>query len=226
MRTISLLGLATVSALAFAPAAFAQDTASDTASGKHWAVVGGGVMLQPKDDAAPGIRKVDGGLAPTISGSYFFNDNLAVELWGAADKLNHRVSGPAGKIGTVDQQPVALSAQYHFGAADDVFRPFVGVGYYESNFTHEKIDGLAGTGNKVALDDGRGVVGDGGTVERLANALLKGGRQHGNTRQSAWQNSPGREGKARALRRASLSARRWTDLQRAIAPPPRASAAR
>ena len=84
MRTISLLGLATVSALAFAPAAFAQDTASDTASGKHWAVVGGGVMLQPKDDAAPGIRKVDGALAPTISGSYFFNDNLAVELWGAA----------------------------------------------------------------------------------------------------------------------------------------------
>lgn len=159
MRTISLLGLATVSALAFAPAAFAQDTASDTASGKHWAVVGGGVMLQPKDDAAPGIRKVDGALAPTISGSYFFNDKLAVELWGAADKLNHRVSGPAGKIGTVDQLPVALSAQYHFGAADNVFRPFVGVGYYESNFTHEKIDGLAGTGNKVALDDGRGAIG-------------------------------------------------------------------
>ena len=78
----------------------------------------------------------------------------------------------------------------------------------------------------LALDDGRGVVGDGGTVERLANALLKGGRQHGNTRQSAWQNSPGREGKARALRRASLSARRWTDLQRAIALPPRASAGR
>jgi outer membrane protein len=139
-------GLATLSALAFAPAAFAQDSASDTASGKHWAVVGGGVMLQPRT-MPPGIRKVDGGLAPTISGSYFFNDNLAVELWGAADKLNHRVSGPAGKIGTVDQ-PLALSAQYHFGPADAVFRPFVGAGYYESNFTHEKIDGLSGTGSR------------------------------------------------------------------------------
>ncbi len=159
MRTISLLGLATVSALALAPSAFAQDAASGTASGKHWAVVGGGAMLQPKDDGAPGIGKVDGGLAPTVSGSYFFNDNLAVELWGAADTFNHRVGGPAGKIGTVEQQPVALSAQYHFGPADAVFRPFAGVGYYVSNFTREKIDGLSGDGSKVALDDGRGAIG-------------------------------------------------------------------
>ncbi len=39
-----------------------------------------------------------------------------------------------GKVGTVEQQPIAISGQYHFGEADNVFRPFVGVGYYESNF--------------------------------------------------------------------------------------------
>lgn len=159
MRNISILGLAAVSAIAFAPSAFAQDSTTDTASGKHWAVTGGVTLLQPKDDAAAGIRKIDGGPAPTISASYYINDNFAVELWGAADKFNHRVRGDAGKIGTVEQQPVALSAQYHFGQADNVFRPFVGVGYYESNFSNEKIDGASASGQHVSLDTAKGAIG-------------------------------------------------------------------
>lgn len=170
MRSISILSLATVSALAFAPAAFAQDAAPqqdiygnpvshESASGKHWAVVGSATVLQPKDDAAPGVKKLDGDVAPTVSASYFFNDNWAVELWGAADKFNHRVSNDAGKIGTVDQQPVALSAQYHFGQADNTFRPFVGVGYYESNFSNEKVDALAAAGDHVGVDKAKGAIG-------------------------------------------------------------------
>lgn len=159
MRNISILGLAAVSAIAFAPSAFAQDSTTDAASGKHWAVTGGVTLLQPKDDAAAGIRKIDGGPAPTISASYYINDNFAVELWGAADKFNHRVRGDAGKIGTVEQQPVALSAQYHFGQADNVFRPFVGVGYYESNFSNEKIDGASASGQHVSLDTAKGAIG-------------------------------------------------------------------
>ncbi|MEE7547352.1 outer membrane beta-barrel protein [Xanthomonas sp. Kuri4-1] len=171
MRSISILSLAALSALAVAPAAFAQDTttgqqdiygnpvSNETASGKHWAVVGSATMIQPKDDAAPGIRKVDGDVAPTISASYYITDNWAVELWGAADKFDHRVKGNAGKIGTVEQQPLALSAQYHFGQADNVFRPFVGVGYYQSNFSNEKIDAVSATGEHVGLDDAKGVIG-------------------------------------------------------------------
>jgi len=173
MRNISILSLATITAIAFAPSAFAQDatyssdptattTASttETASGKHWAIVGGAALMQPKDDAGPGVRKIDGGGAPTLSASYYINDNFAVELWGAADKFNNRVRGPGnGKIGTVEQQPIALSAQYHFGLADNVFRPFVGVGYYESNFSNEKIDGLAATGDHVSLDNAKGAIG-------------------------------------------------------------------
>jgi len=159
MRTASILSLAIVSAIAFAPSAFAQDASTDTASGKHWAVTGGVTLLQPKDDAGAGIRKIDGGPAPTVSASYYINDNFAVELWGAADKFNHRVRSDAGKVGTVEQQPIALSAQYHFGQADNVFRPFVGVGYYESNFSNEKVDGLAGTGEHVSLDTAKGAIG-------------------------------------------------------------------
>jgi outer membrane protein len=170
MRSISILGLATLSALAFAPAAFAQDApaqqdiyghpvSNETASGKHWAIVGSATILQPKDSALTGVKKVDGDVAPTISASYFFNDNWAVELWGAADKFNHSVKGDAGKIGTVEQQPVALSAQYHFGQADNTFRPFLGVGYYESNFSNEKIDALSDSGDHVGVDKAKGAIG-------------------------------------------------------------------
>ncbi|CBA17395.1 OmpW/AlkL family protein [Xanthomonas albilineans] len=157
MRSIQILSLAVLSALAFAPAAFAQD--DDTASGKHFSVVGSATLLDPHSKPANGLH-VDGGPAPTISASWLINDNWAVELWGAPDKFSHRVRTDAvGKVGNVKQQPVALSGQYHFGAADNVFRPFVGVGYYQSNFSHEKIDALSATGNHVSLDTAKGAIG-------------------------------------------------------------------
>lgn len=163
MRSMKILSLATVGALALSPAAFAQDGVTDTASGKHFSVVGGVTLLQPKSNPADGLDKVDGGPAPTISASYFFNDNVAIELWGAADKFNHRVrANGVGKVGTVEQQPLALSGQYHFGAADNTFRPFVGAGYYQSNFSNEKIDGLDASGDHVALDTAKGAIGTAG----------------------------------------------------------------
>ena len=160
MRSIKILSLATLGALALSSTAFAQDGNGDTASGKHFAVVGGVTLLQPKNDPAAGLKKFDGGPAPTLSASYYINDNFAVELWGAADKFNHRVRTDGGaKAGTVEQQPIALSAQYHFGQADNVFRPFVGLGYYESNFSNEKIDGLSDTGNHVGIETAKGAIG-------------------------------------------------------------------
>lgn len=160
MRSIKILGLATLSALAMSSTAFAQDATADSASGKRFAVVGGVSLLQPKSDPVEGIDKFDGGPAPTLSASYYINDNFAVELWGAVDKFDHRVRTAGGaKAGTVEQQPVALSAQYHFGAADNVFRPFVGLGYYESNFSNEKIDGLSDSGNHVGIETAKGAMG-------------------------------------------------------------------
>ena len=164
------LSIALVSALAFAPAAFAQDPAAlestsdnssdssttDTASGKRIAIVGGGAILDVDSDPLPGARiDIDGAVAPTLSASYYVNDNIAIELWGAADKFNHRVRGDGGKIGTVEQQPIALSGQYHFRDADSVMRPFVGLGYYESNFSNEDIS--AG-GPHVGLETAKGAI--------------------------------------------------------------------
>ncbi len=172
MSSLRPLSIALFSALAIAPAAFAQDAmtttatdtstdtsmsaSSDTASGKRIAIVGGGAILHPDSDPLPGARlDIDGATAPTLSASWYINDNIAIELWGAADKFNHRVRGDAGKIGTVEQQPVAISGQYHFGAADNVFRPFLGLGYYESNFSNEDIS--AG-GPHVGLETAKGAI--------------------------------------------------------------------
>jgi outer membrane protein len=160
------LSIALLSAIAIAPTAFAQDTATTdtgavtttdsngTVSGKRIAIVGGGAILKPDSDPATGLD-IDGGTAPTLSASWYFNDNMALELWGAADKFNHRVRGPQGKIGTVEQQPIALSGQYHFRDADAVMRPFVGLGYYESNFSNEDI---SGDGLHVGLDTAKGAI--------------------------------------------------------------------
>jgi outer membrane protein len=162
MSSLRPLSIALLSALAFAPSAFAQDTDSttadasstQTASGKRIAIVGGGAILQPDSNPTPGLD-IDGGSAPTLSASWYVNDNIAVELWGAADKFNHRVRGPEGKIGTVEQQPLALSGQYHFRDADAVMRPFVGLGYYQSNFSNEDI---SGDGLHVGLDSTKGAI--------------------------------------------------------------------
>ena len=156
MRSIRILSLALLPTLAIAPAAFAQDSAEGgTAAGKRFAVVGGITHMEPSDpnDAL----KVDGGPAPTISASWYATDNMAVELWGAADKFDHRVSADGvGKLGTVQQQPIALSGQWHFGQADNVFRPFVGLGYYESNFSGEDI---GGAGPHVGVETAKGAIG-------------------------------------------------------------------
>ncbi len=156
MRSIRILTLALVPALAVAAPAFAQDgTGTSTAADKRFAVVGGIAHIEPSDPGN-GLR-VDGGPAPTLSASWYATDNFAVELWGAADKFNHRVrSDDFGKIGTVEQQPIALSGQWHFGQAGQTFRPFVGLGYYESNFSNED---LAGAGGAVGLETAKGAIG-------------------------------------------------------------------
>jgi len=155
LRTFGL-SAAIAASLLIAPSAFAQD--GDTASGKRFSVVGSATILQPDSDPLPGARiDADGDVAPTLSATYHVTDNIGVELWGAADKFNHRVRGDAGKIGTVDSQPIALSGQYHFGAADNTFRPFVGLGYHQTNISDEDI--ATADGAHVGLTSPKGAIG-------------------------------------------------------------------
>lgn len=150
------LTLAMLGALAFAPAAFAQDAGTDSASGKRFAIVGGYALTQPtKNPQIGGVRTdLDGDGAPTLSASYFFNDNWAVEAWGSADKFGHRVNAGGGKIGSVDSQPIALSGQYHFRGADSIVRPFVGLGYYEANYSGETLM----SGQRLGVENAKGAM--------------------------------------------------------------------
>ena len=152
MKRIPLM-LALLGAIAAAPAAMAQDS-----SDNRFAIVGGYALSEPTGDATIGAADadLDGEGAATLSASWYATDNIAVEAWGAADKFGHRVNGPNGKIGSVDAQPYALSGQYHFGQPDMTFRPFVGLGVYESNISDEDI---AQGGDHVGLDTPRGAIG-------------------------------------------------------------------
>lgn len=156
MIRIRHLTLALLGTMAFAPAAFAQDAYTDSASGKRFAVVGGYSLSEPtKNPQIGGVRtNVDGGGAPTLSASWYINDNIAIEAWGAADKLGQRVNTGGGKIGSVDSQPVALSGQYHFRGADTIVRPFVGLGYYEANYSNESLS----SGNRLGIENAKGAM--------------------------------------------------------------------
>lgn len=163
------LTLALLGALTIAPAAaFAQDAGTstapgttDTTSGKRFAVVGGYALSEPTQNPniAGARSQVDGDGAATLSASYYINDNIAVEAWGAADKFGHRVNTASGKVASVDAQPYAVSGQYHFGSADRILRPFVGLGYYESNYSGETAEPSGAlAGQRVGVETAKGAM--------------------------------------------------------------------
>ena len=150
--------LARAAALARLPSAspaFAPSS-PDTASGRRFSVVGSATLLQPTKHSSNDGLEVDGGPAPTASFSYNFTDNISAELWGALDSFEHRVTTDAGKLGTVEQLPIALSGQYHFGDADNTFRPFLGLGYHYSNFNNEDLNP---GGEHISLSTAKGAIG-------------------------------------------------------------------
>ena len=159
-------GLAIAAALALAPAAFAQDDTSTTdASGKRFAVVAGYAHLVPKSNPGTVLgadADIDGSGAPTLSGSWYVNDNFAVELWGAAGKFDHRVKLDGAKAGTISQQPVAVSGQYHFGTSSQAIRPYVGLGYYQSNVNDEEFDPTLTAGRHVGIGTPNGAIASAG----------------------------------------------------------------
>lgn len=171
MSTFRTLSLATAAALAFAPTAFAQDdttnatASSTTTSGNRFAVVGGYAHMVPESDPGTVLgakADMDGGGAPTLSGSWHVNDNIAIELWGTPAKFRNDVNLSNGTRGSIDQQPVALSGQYHFGTSGQAIRPYVGLGYYESNINDEQFDPAFTGGRHVGVGTPKGAIASAG----------------------------------------------------------------
>jgi outer membrane protein len=172
--TLALLGtLAIAPAAAFAQDAYATQTTSSTdGATKRFAVVGGYALSEPTSNPSiAGARtQVDGDGAATLSASYYVTDNIAVEAWGAADKFGHRVrNANGGKLGSVNAQPYAVSGQYHFGASEQTLRPFVGLGYYETNYDGESAEPTgAQAGQRIGVDTTKGAMATAGVDVKLS----------------------------------------------------------
>ena len=141
----SLIVPAVALALAGGLAAFPAAAQDSGASGKRFAIVGGIAHSEPTGDATIDTMDADfdGSGATTLGLSYYLNDHVAIEGWGAASKFDHRIrSSEAGKIGTAASQPWAVSGQYHFRDGNETIRPFVGLGYFQNNISDEDQDDI------------------------------------------------------------------------------------
>ena len=144
MNTLRI-ALAAVLALAATPA-LAQSAGS-------WTVGVGAHNVAPKSDngtltATPlGNLEIDVGssVRPTITGEYFFMDNLGVEVL-AALPFEHDINVVGvGTVGSTKHLPPTVSLQYHFGQGK--VKPFVGVGLNYTTFFSTKSEGVIAGSN-------------------------------------------------------------------------------
>ena len=131
-----------------------------------WSVAAGAHMVDPKSDNGTLLNDtlsvdVDDDIRPTISGEYFFADNVGVELL-AAIPFHHDfelkdATGNTVLTGKTQHLPPTLSLQYHFD--NDMMpmnlKPFVGVGVNYTTFFKERIS----NGADLEFDDSVGVAG-------------------------------------------------------------------
>jgi len=156
-----LLASAMLSAVAFAGPASAQSVfdLNQPPVGKQ----AGTVMIRIRAigviplDASSSVSVIGGHVsttaqaAPEIDGSYFFTDNIAVELIAATTR--HSLSATGTAVGKVDVGstwvlPPTLTLQYHFMPAQRI-SPYVGAGVNASFFYGTKAAGPTVTGLSV-----------------------------------------------------------------------------
>ena len=139
-------------ALAIVPAAFAQDGGAD----KRVSIVGGYSMVEPtRNPEIAGARTgFDGEGTATLGVTYHITDNWGIEAW-AADSYGQRVNAGGAKLGSVDAQPYSISGQYRFGTPESTVRPFVGLGYHETNYDSET---PTAAGQRVGIETAKGAV--------------------------------------------------------------------
>ncbi len=134
----------------------AMGTTSASAAEGDWLFRVGAHQVDPKSNNHPAVS-VDSGTSLTLSGTYFYTDNFAVEVLGAAP-FNHdiRLVDGGARVAKTRHLPPTISAQWHFAPDAKSFRPYVGAGLNYTLFFDEKTSGaLAGT--KLELDPSFGL---------------------------------------------------------------------
>lgn len=136
-----------------------------------WTVGAGAHYVDPKSDngtvtvptkptATTLAVDVDSDIRPTLTGEYFFADNLGVELL-AAIPFHHDITltdATGAEIkGRTQHLPPTVSLQYHFDGYNMPMnvKPFVGVGLNYTTFFKERIY----TGDDLNIKDSYGVAG-------------------------------------------------------------------
>lgn len=90
---------------------------------------------------------------PSLTLTYFFNRNLAVELFCCFAKHEVEAKGiPLGDLGDTWIFPPALTLQYHFDSMGGI-KPYVGAGVQYINFFNEGSNAALG---KMSIDDAIG----------------------------------------------------------------------
>jgi outer membrane protein len=89
-------------------------------------------------NSLPVVVKADSRLIPEVDFSYYLTDNVSTELvLTYPQKVDISVNGNAA--GSVKALPPTLLAQYHFGAADAAFSPYVGAGLNLTLFSSRSV---------------------------------------------------------------------------------------
>jgi outer membrane protein len=106
-----------------------------------------GVATVAPNESSPVVAAVDEFTVDTntqlgLNFGYMLTDNIGVELL-AASPFSHDISlGSLGAIAETQHLPPTLVAQYYFGQANSVIRPYIGVGvnytnFYDNEFTND-----------------------------------------------------------------------------------------
>lgn len=108
--------------------------------------------------AAGASASTDDIAIPTLTLTYFFNNNIAVELFccfGQTSIAGEGILSGAGEIAETWMFPPILTLQYHFDAMG-AFRPYVGVGAEWIHYFDEKTGGNGLGAASVDLEDSFG----------------------------------------------------------------------
>jgi outer membrane protein len=109
-------------------AAFAQQ-----AKEGPWMVRARAVHLDSVNSDSTGLGLgVNNKWIPEVDISYFFNQNMAIELVLTVPQ-QHTLNSSGGKVGTLKHLPPTLLAQYHFDA--NGFKPYIGAGINYTQFS-------------------------------------------------------------------------------------------
>ncbi len=139
---------------------FAALTGQAAAEGGDWLLRMGITNIDPDDDGGNlnGTTdtefEVDNAASLTIEGTYFLDDNFAVELL-AAYPFEHDIDLGGSGIGETKQLPPTLSLQYHWTRWGN-FKPYIGLGLNYTYFWDEDTEGAL-EGADLDLDNSWGM---------------------------------------------------------------------